>query len=74
MIEMEKYLVEQKISKLVSLVCNLTFNFEFLVNTSNIDLSIAYKDLQGTLMINSSQGCFPSLKGDFAIDRRVRHS
>lgn len=49
----------------------MTFTFTFLANTSNIDLSIAYKDMQGKFAINSRDNCFPATVGDFEIDKRV---
>lgn len=41
----------------------------FFVNTSNIDLSIAYKDMSGEFKLDGD-GCFPSLEGGFELDRR----
>lgn len=49
----------------------MSFTFTFFANTSNIDLSIAYKDMKGKFEFYSPEGCFPTTKGDFEIDKRV---
>lgn len=43
----------------------------FDLNFTNVDLSIAYKDLSGTMRLRGKgDGCFPELHGRFDIDRR----
>ena len=46
-------------------------NIIFNLNVSNIDLSIAYKDVNGQFYIKSNDGCFVSIRGNFEIDKRV---
>ena len=48
----------------------MTIDFSFFANASNIDLSIAYKDLSGYFSIESGGNCFPKLSGGFQIDKR----
>ena len=52
----------------------MTFTIRFLANVSNIDLSIAYKDLSGEIRIESAAGCFPTVNGIFQIDKRVKYN